>query len=419
MGCTNSTANGTSDNKTHHTAAPAATTTTTTTKNTETTAPVTHTTTTDHNNTNAPTSTPKLYLPVNLGAIALANRMIMAPMTRSRSDPTEHKASDLMAEMYTQRATAGLIITECTMVSRNCSAFFAEPGMYDDAQVESWKKVTDSVHAAGGKIVLQIWHGGRVCPAEYNGQQPVAPSAITNPTPYHSATKGAGTPYDEPRELTDEEARAIVQDFAAAAKRAIAAGFDGVEIHAANGYLINQFLVPQCNKRGSESHYSGESIETRARFLLDVVDAVSDAIGADRVGVRLSPYVTYNEANWSAPDTEIPYVATELGKRKIAFIHVMRKDMMNPNADPTIDATPLFRKHFNGAIISNIGFEREEAEQYIEDNKADAVSFGAIFLANPDLVRRFKERRPERNAPNYQTFYLPGAAGYTDYPKLD
>eukprot|EP00743_Colponemidia_sp_Colp-15_P008715 GILK01009491.1.p1 GENE.GILK01009491.1~~GILK01009491.1.p1 ORF type:complete len:377 (-),score=41.36 GILK01009491.1:126-1220(-) len=361
----------------------------------------------------------KLYQPVAIGSIALANRVIMAPMTRSRSDPTEHKANELMAQQYSQRASAGLIITECTMVSPKTSSFFAEPGIYEDAQIEGWKRVTDAVHSAGGKIVLQIWHGGRTCPTDYNGQQPVAPSAITNPMPYHSATKGANTQYDEPRALTDDEAKAIVQDFAAAAKRAIAAGFDGIEIHAANGYLINQFLVPQSNKRGSDSHYSGESIETRARFLLEVVDATVAAIGADRVGIRLSPYVSYNAANWAAPETEIPYVASELNKRRIAFIHVMRKDMMNPNADPTLDATPLFRKNFTGAIISNIGFEREEAEKYIEDGKADAVAFGAVFLANPDLVRRFKENRPERNEVNWGTLYLPGAAGYTDYPALE
>jgi N-ethylmaleimide reductase len=413
MGCNNSTANTTSDNKSHPQAAPH-----TATKTETAVAHNTNTTSTSHpENT---TSIAKLYQPVTIGSISLANRMIMAPMTRSRSDPTEHKANELMAEQYTQRATAGLIITECTMVSPKASAFFAEPGIYDDAHIEGWKKVTDSVHAAGGKIVLQIWHGGRVCPTDYNNQQPVAPSAIANPMPYHHATKGAGTAYDEPRELTDEECKSIIQDFAAAATRAIAAGFDGVEIHAANGYLINQFLVPACNKRGPESHYSGETIETRARFLFEVVDAVSAAIGPQHVGVRLSPYVSYNEAAWAAPETEIPYVAEELNKRHLAFIHVMRKDMMNPSADPTIDATPLFRKHFTtGSIISNIGFEREEAEQYIEDNKADAISFGAVYLANPDLVRRFKEKRPERNQPDYKTMYLPGPAGYTDYPTLD
>jgi N-ethylmaleimide reductase len=361
----------------------------------------------------------KLYQPVAIGSIAMANRIVMAPMTRARADPVEHKANELMAEQYTQRAAAGLIITECAMVTPKTSAFFAEPGIYEDSQIEGWRKVTDAVHAAKSKVILQIWHGGRVCPTDYNGQQPVAPSAIANPIPYHSATKGANTPYDEPRALSDDEARAIVKDFGAAAKRAIAAGFDGIEIHAANGYLINQFLVPTINKRGPESHYSGESIETRARFLLEVVDAAVAAIGADRVGIRLSPYVSYNEAAWSAPETEIPYVAQELNKRRIAYIHVMRRDMMNPKADPNLDATPLFRKNFNGAIIANIGFEREEAEKYIDEGKADAVAFGAVFLANPDLVRRFKENRPERNQVNWQTLYGQGAVGYTDYPTLD
>lgn len=366
--------------------------------------------------------TSKLYTPLQMGPLTVANRMFMAPLTRTRADSNEtHQPNALMAEYYSQRATAGLLIAECTMITEDCSAFYADPGIYNDEQVEGWKLTTDAVHKAGGKIFLQIWHSGRAAPAEYNkGKQPIAPSAIAIPHRYNSAVTKELMPNDVPRAMTDEEALDIVKAYAAAAKRAIAAGFDGVELHGANGYLINQFLIPQANQRDSSSRYSGESIETRARFMLDVVEAVSEAIGADRVGIRLSPFVKYNAAYWEKPETDIPYVAKELNKRGIVYIHVERRDMLAPGRDMTIDATELFRNNFDGIIISNIDFEREEAEKYVDEGKADAIALGIPFMCNPDLVRRFKEKREERNPPPEQALlYAQGPRGYTDYPCLE
>ena len=363
----------------------------------------------------------KLYTPFTAGAITASNRMVVAPMTRARAQLPGRTATDLMAEYYGQRATAGLVITECVMVSANTSGFFAEPGLYEDAQIAGWQKVTNAIHSKGAKAILQIWHGGRVCPAGYNGGvEPVAPSAVACGFPYYNVLDNlAVTQHAVPRALTDDEAKRIIDDFGASAKRAIAAGFDGVEIHGANGYLINQFLVSSANKRTADtSVYSGETIETRARYLLDVVDACSGQIGASRVGVRLSPHVSYNQAVWDAPETDIPFVASALQKKDVAFIHVMRRDMMNPAADKTLDCTPLFRKHFSGTIISNIEFERAEAEQYVEDGKADAIAIGTPFLTNPDLVRRFVEKNDARNTLDPTKLYGGGAEGYTDYPYL-
>ena len=366
--------------------------------------------------------TSKLYTPLQMGPTTLANRMIMAPLTRTRADSNEtHQPNALMAEYYAQRATAGLIITECTMITDGCSAFYAEPGIYNDAHVEGWRLTTEAVHKAGGKIFLQIWHPGRAAPAEYNGgKQPVAPSAIAIPHRYESAITKELTPNDVPRAMTDDEAKAIVKAYGEAAKRAIAAGFDGVEIHGANGYLVNQFLVPTANKRGPESYYSGESIETRARFMLDVVDTCAAAIGADRVGIRFSPYVNYNAAAWENPAKDVPYVCAELNKRNIVYVHVERRDMLAPGRDLSLDATALFKAHFNGLVISNIDFERAEAEQFVDDGKADAIAFGMLFLTNPDLVRRFVEKRDgERNPPPEKALlYAQGPQGYTDYPFL-
>lgn len=364
--------------------------------------------------------TSKLYQPLKLGAITIANRVVMAPLTRCRSDNATHMPNDIMAEYYAQRATVGLIISECTMVVPNSSVFYSEPGIYEDGQIEGWKKITDSVHRAGGKMFMQIWHGGRVCPAEYNGgQQPVAPSPIRVNHHYISAVQNKPVPLDMPRALSDEEAQLIVKAFAEAATRAISAGLDGIEIHGANGYLVNQFLVPQANQRGPESRYCGASIETRARFLFDIVEACGKAIGSDRVGVRLSPYVTTGDGSWENPETDVAFVAGELNRQQIAYIHVERRDLArNPKRDLTVDGTLLFRRHFHGTIISNIDFERAEAEQFVDEGKADAIAFGQLLIANPELVRRFKEQRVERNPADPTTYYFAGAKGYLDYPSL-
>lgn len=367
----------------------------------------------------------KLYQPTKIGAIEVANRMIMAPLTRCRANNNdEHVPTDLMVEYYTQRATAGLIIAECTSILPNTSAFHTDPGIYNKEQAAAWRKVTDSVHKAGGKIILQIWHGGRACPAEYNkGLQPVAPSAVAISHRYRSAIDGQLKANDVPRELSDEEAKEIIAAYGAAAKLAVEeGGFDGVELHGANGYLINQFLTPNANKRGPESYFSGETIETRARFAIEAVEACIAAIGKERVGIRLSPHVIYNDAKYADPEADAAYLASELNKREIAFLHVERRDMFTPTRDLSVDITSAFRDNFNhpgGSILTNIDFEREEAERYVEEGKADGVVFGVPFLANPDLVRRFIEKRDsERNVPDQEGFYYPGPKGYTDYPFL-
>ena len=351
-----------------------------------------------------------LLSPFQVGSLQLKNRVLMAPLTRCRAD-ADHNPTPLMAEYYAQRASAGLIIAEATMVMEGNSSFWMEPGIYSDAQVKGWKAVTDAVHAKGGQIVLQLWHGGRAChPLLNGGAQPVAPSAIPI-TGDEVHTPEGKKPYVTPRELREDEIPGIVAGFKKAAENAKAAGFDGVEVHGANGYLLDEFLRDGANKRSGP--YGGP-IENRARLMLEVLDAVISVWGADRVGLRISPLNSYNSMIDSDPVAITTYLAQQCSTRGIAYLHVMRSDFFQAQQGDVL--TPA-RQHFKGVLISNMGYTADEAEQAITEGKLDAVAFGTSFLANPDLPARIAAKAP-LNAPNPARFYSPGPEGYTDYPAM-
>lgn len=351
-----------------------------------------------------------LLAPLQTGALTLPNRILMAPLTRCRAD-ADHNPTDLMAEYYVQRASAGLIIAEATMVMAGNSSFWMEPGIYSDAQVAGWKKVTDAVHAKGGQIALQLWHGGRAChPLLNGGAQPVAPSPIPI-TGDEVHTPEGKKPYVTPRELADDEIPAIVEGFRLAAENAKAAGFDAVEVHGANGYLLDEFLRDGANQRSGP--YGG-SLENRARLMLEVVDAVCSVWGTDRVGLRISPLNSYNSMIDSDPVGVTTYIAEQANARGLAFLHVMRADFFGQQQGDVM--TPA-RAAFKGALIGNMGYNADEAEAAIAAGQLDAVAFGTSFLANPDLPARIATGAA-LNAPNPSTFYSPGPEGYTDYPFL-
>jgi N-ethylmaleimide reductase len=352
----------------------------------------------------------KLLSPLTAGALHLPNRVLMAPLTRCRAD-ADHNPTPLMAEYYAQRASAGLIIAEATMVMEGHSSFWMEPGIYSDDQVQGWKVVTNAVHAKGGQIVLQLWHGGRAChPLLNGGAQPVAPSAIPI-TGDEVHTPEGKKPYVTPRELRDDEIPGIVAGFKKAAENAKAAGFDGVEVHGANGYLLDEFLRDGANKRSGP--YGGP-LENRARLMLEVLDAVISVWGADRVGLRISPLNSYNSMIDSDPAGVTTYIAQQCSTRGIAYLHMMRADFFQAQQGDVM--TPA-RQHFKGTLISNMGYTADEAEQAITEGKLDAVAFGASFLANPDLPACIAAKAP-LNAPNAARFYSPGPEGYTDYPAM-
>jgi N-ethylmaleimide reductase len=353
---------------------------------------------------------PDLHSPIRFGAFDAPNRIFMAPLTRCRAD-ADHVPTDIMVEHYAQRASAGLLIAEATMAMEGNSSFWMEPGIYSAAQVAGWKKVTDAVHAKGGRIFLQIWHGGRAChPLLNQGAQPVAPSAIAI-TGDEVHTPEGKKPYVEPRALRDDELPGIVSGFRKAAENAKAAGFDGVEVHGANGYLLDEFLRDGANKRSGP--YGG-SIENRARLLCEVIEAVCAVWGSDRVGVRLSPLNSYNSMIDSDPVALISRVAAMLNRYNLAYLHLMRGDFFQQQKGDVL--TPA-RQNFKGTLIANMGYSAEEAAAAIAAGQVDAVAFGVPFLANPDLPERFRRGAP-LNAPDSATFYTPGAKGYTDYPAL-
>lgn len=356
-----------------------------------------------------PTDTAPLFEPVQLGDLTLPNRFIMAPLTRCRA--INHMPNDLMAEYYEQRASAGLLITECTMITPGTSAFGNDPGIYSQEQIEGWKKTTEAVHKAGGRIFMQIWHAGRAAhPLLNNGKESVAPSAMAIDGEIN--TPEGMKPYTVPHELTKAEIAAIVQDFRKAAANAIAAGFDGVELHGANGYLIDQFLRDSANQRTDE--YGG-SLENRARFLMEVLDAVTGEIGSHRVGLRLSPLNSFNSMQDSDPEAWTRYLAEHLNRFGLAYLHLMRADFFGVQQ---ADVVTLARKHYKGHLMVNMGYSAEEAAQVVSDKMAESVAFGTAFLANPDLPARIKAGAA-LNTPIQDTFYTSGAEGYTDYPFMD
>lgn len=356
---------------------------------------------------------PDLFEPTRLGALELANRVVMAPLTRSRAGAGQ-VPSAMAAEYYGQRASAGLIISEATQVSTLAQGYVDTPGIFTDAQVAGWKPVTDAVHRRGGRIVAQLWHVGRVSHVSLlpPGEVPVAPSAIRADTKTF-APEGY-VDVSTPRALDIAEIPAIVQDFRRAARNAIEAGFDGVEVHGANGYLIDQFLRDGSNKR---TDAYGGSIENRTRFLVEVVQAVADGIGADRVGVRLSPVTPASDSHDSDPQPLFERAVERLDPIGLAYLHVIEGATGGPRDVAPFDYAAL-RAKFHGGWIVNNGYDREMAERTVREGKADAVAFGMDYIANPDLVRRLREGAPLNEA-NRATLYGGGAEGYIDYPALD
>ncbi len=349
---------------------------------------------------------PTLFEPITIGSLHLPNRIIMAPLTRSRAGASR-VPNDLMAEYYAQRASAGLILSEATSVTPMGVGYADTPGIWSEAQVEGWTKVTAAVHAAGGRIFLQLWHVGRISdPAFLDGALPVAPSAIA--AEGHVSLLRPERPYVVPRALAIEELPGIVAAYRKAAENAQRAGFDGVEIHGANGYLLDQFLQDGSNHRTDQ--YGG-SIENRARLMLEVTDAVIAVWGADRVGLHVAPRGDAQDMGDSDPAATFGYLARELGKRKIAFIFA-RESLGENRLGPQLKAA------FGGVFIANEGFTKATAEAVLQAGEADAVAFGKLFIANPDLPRRFASDQ-SLNAPRPESFFAPGPVGYTDYPALE
>ena len=349
---------------------------------------------------------PTLFDPAQIGAWHLPNRVVMAPLTRCRAS-ARRIPNDLMREYYVQRASAGLILSEATSVTPMGVGYPDTPGIWSEEQVEGWKKITAAVHAAGGRILLQLWHVGRISDPFYlDGQLPVAPSAIA-PAGTVSLLRPKKN-YVTPRALERDEIPGIVAAYRFAAENAERAGFDGVEIHGANGYLLDQFLQDKTNKRTDD--YGGP-IENRARLMLEVADACIEVWGADRVGMHLAPRGDAQDIGDSDPAATFGYVARELGERKIAFICTRE----HSGADRL---SPRLREIFGGPLIANENFDLGSAQRVLADGEADAVAFGRLFIANPDLPARLASGAP-LNTPEPATFFASGVEGYTDYPTLD
>ncbi len=357
-----------------------------------------------------------LFSPVRVGALELKNRVVMAPMTRNRAPGTV--PTELMADYYRQRASAGLIVTEASQVVPQGQGYPDTPGIHSDEQEAAWRRITDAVHAASGRIFLQLWHVGRIShpSLQPGGALPVAPSAVAAEGSIFTGT--ALLPFVTPRALETEEVAGVVEGFAEGARRARAAGFDGVEIHGANGYLVDQFLRDGTNHR--TDRYGG-TLENRARFLLEVTQAVTEVWGPGRVGVRLSPTGAYNSMSDSDPRATFAYAARALGALRLAYLHVV--EPVAPGSSPADLAgeervSPLLRREFGGVFMANGGYDAATARAALEGGAADLVSFGAPFLANPDLPLRLATGAP-LNAPDRHTFYGGDARGYTDYPTLE
>jgi N-ethylmaleimide reductase len=355
-----------------------------------------------------------LFDPVRIGEIALANRIVMAPLTRNRAAPGQ-VASELAVEYYRQRASAGLIITEGSQVSPEGQGYIDTPGIHNAEQVAGWRRVTDAVHAAGGRIVVQLWHVGRVSHVSLQpgGRPPVSPTVRQAATKTYIA--GGFAPVSAPRALAAAEILGVVASFRAAARRAIEAGFDGVEVHGANGYLVDQFLRDSINDRTDE--YGG-TIPNRVRFLVEVMRAIAGEIGGGRTGLRLSPVTPSNDAGQdSDPQALFEHAFAELAPLGLAFVEVVEGATAGARDFAPFDYAAL-RRRFGGAWIVNNGYTRQMAEEAVASGRADLVSFGRPFIANPDLVRRLRENAP-LNALDSATLYGGGAKGYTDYPTLD
>lgn len=353
-----------------------------------------------------------LFSPITIGNYSLQNRIFMAPMTRCRS-VKDNVPNALMVRYYAQRASAGLIITEATQISTKGIGYTYTPGIHTPEQVEGWRQVTKAVHERGGRIFLQLWHVGRIShPSFHNGELPVAPSAI----------KPAGNVYTyegmqefvTPHALTIDEIKSTVQDYVTGAKNAMEAGFDGVEIHGANGYLIDQFLRDGTNHR--EDLYGG-SVENRARFLFEIVQEVTSAIGSEKTGVRLSPSGTFNDMKDSDPKLHFSHICEKLNGFDLAYLHIIDALEGDIRHGANVVELGVLREAYKGVLIANGGYSLERGNVAIQNSKADAIAFAALFLANPDLPERFRTNAG-LNVPDSSTFYTQDEKGYVDYPTL-
>ena len=355
--------------------------------------------------------TTHLLSPIKIGPYQLPNRMVMAPLTRMRAP--DGTPTELMATYYAQRASAGLIIAEASPISPQGVGYPSTPGIYNALQVAAWSKITDAVHAKNGHIFLQLWHVGRIShPDLQDGQLPVAPSAIA-PKGY-AVTPSGMKAFVTPRALETDEIQGIVEHYRLAAQNALAAGFDGIEIHSANGYLLDQFLRDGANKR--TDGYGG-TVENRIRLLLDVTEAVTAVWGSERVGIRLSPSGTFNDMSDSDPETLFVYLLEQLNRYGLAYLHVIDALDSDIRHGAKVVNLEKLRHAYNGTLIVCGGYDRARAEDVIAQAMADAVAFGQLYIANPDLVERFKLNAP-LNTPDPATFYGGDEKGYTDYPVL-
>ncbi|MEM9451125.1 MAG: alkene reductase [Cyanobacteria bacterium P01_E01_bin.6] len=356
-----------------------------------------------------------LFQPLELGAIALANRIIMAPLTRARAGESR-VPNDLMLQHYAQRASAGLIITEATQISEQAAGWEQSPGIHTPEQIAGWKKIVDAVHHRGGKIVLQLWHTGRASHPDFQpgGALPVSSSAVRPDGEIH--TPQGKKAHVTPRALTLEEIPGVIEQYAIATRNAKEAGFDGVEVHGANGYLIDQFLRDGVNQR---TDAYGGSIENRARFLIEATEAAVNEWSSDRVGVRLSPYNPFNDMRDSDPIATFTYAAEALSQFNLAYLHIMEP---LPGHFLSLEgvverAAPHMRQAFKGAVMLNGGYDAQTGATAIQNDEAEAIAYGIPFIANPDLVERFKQSAPLNEA-DFETFYTHGPEGYIDYPAL-
>ncbi|VAW53633.1 NADH:flavin oxidoreductase/NADH oxidase [hydrothermal vent metagenome] len=353
----------------------------------------------------------KIFEAYDLSGIKLKNRLVMSPMTRSRA--VNNIPNDLMAKYYSQRAGAGLIITEGVAPSANGLGYPRIPGIYNQKQIQGWKKITDAVHEKGGKIFIQLMHTGRVSHPENMEENTtiLAPSAIAAAGEMYTDSKGM-QPLPVPKEITLKEIEQAQLEYVKAAENAITAGFDGVELHGANGYLIDQFINTGSNTR---TDVYGGNMVNRCRFAIEVAQKVVNAIGENRTGIRLSPYGTYNDmALFDGMENTFEYLAEELAKLRLSYAHIV--DHSSQGAPEVTDTVKRkIQKSFGGNIIASGGLDKEKAELILEQQKGDLVAFGQAFLANPDLVNKFKNNLP-LNSPNYDFFFTPGEKGYTDYP---
>jgi N-ethylmaleimide reductase len=353
----------------------------------------------------------KLFQPHALGPLSLKNRVVMAPLTRNRATPGTNAPNALMADYYRQRSGAGLIITEASPISQQGQGYINTPWMVTPEQVSGWRLVTDAIHEAGGRVFVQLWHVGRVSHVSLqpDGGAPVAPSALRANT---KTFVGDGfVEVSEPRALAREELQGIVNDYARAAKTAISAGFDGVEIHAANGYLLDQFQRDSSNTRTDD--YGG-SIENRARLTLQVVDAILGSLPPEKVGIRFSPVSPANDVADSDPQSLFNHLVEQVGKRRLAYIHIVEGATGGPRDIAPFDYAAL-RQKFPGAYIANNGYDRDMAIAAVESGAADLVAFGKPFISNPDLVDRLRRGDPLASV-DFATLYGGDAHGYTDYP---